>query len=150
MPTFLILAAEGQVKAGRAEAALQTIEQALAICDDTGERWAMAEVLRTKASILLSTGRAKSNEIEVILLDSLEIARRQQARCWELRTSCDLARLWQGQGRNREALKLLQSVFDQFTEGFGARDLEDAKELLRCLRHQVRRKPSERSTTRAA
>jgi len=110
----------------------------------------MAEVLRIKACTLLSTGRAKSDEIEAILLDSLEIARRQQARCWELRTSCDLARLWQGQGRNREALKLLQSVFDQFTEGFDAQDLRDAKELLRRLRHEVRRKPSEGSSTRAA
>jgi predicted ATPase len=150
MPMFLILEAEGHVKAGRAEAALQAIEQALAGSEDTGERWAMAEVLRTKACILLSTGRAKSDKIEAILLNSLEIARRQQARCWELRTSCDLARLWQGQGRNREALKLLQSVFDQFTEGLDARDLRDAKELLRCLRHELRLKPSERSSTRAA
>ena len=150
MPMFLILEAEGHIKAGRAEAALQAIEQALATCEDTGERWTMAEVLRTKACILLSTGRAKSDEIEAILLNSLEIARRQQALCWELRTSCDLARLWQRQGRNREALRLLQAVYDQFTEGFGAADLKDAKELLRCLRHEVRRKPSERSTTRAA
>jgi DNA-binding response OmpR family regulator/class 3 adenylate cyclase/predicted ATPase len=150
MPMFLILEAEGHVKAGRAEAALQAIEEALAICDDTGERWAMAEVLRTKASILLSTGRAKSDEIEAILLNGLEIARRQQARGWELRTSCDLARLWQRQGRNREALRLLQSVYDQFEEGFDAADLKDAKELLHCLRHEVRRKPSERSSTRAA
>jgi predicted ATPase len=150
MPMFLILEAEGHVKAGRAEAALQAIEQALAASEDTGERWTLAEVLRTKAHILLSTGRAKSDEIEAILLNSLEIARRQQALCWELRTSCDLARLWQRQGRNREALRLLQAVYDQFTEGFGAADLKDAKELLRCLRHEVRRKPSERSTTRAA
>ena len=150
MPMFLILEAEGHVKAGHDEAALQAIEQALAICDDTGQRWAMAEALRTKACILLSTGRAKSDEIEAIFLNSLEIARRQQARCWELRTSCDLARLWQGQGRNTEALKLLQSVYDQFKEGFDAADLKDAKALLRCLRHEVRRKPSERSSTRAA
>jgi predicted ATPase len=150
MPMFLILEAEGHAKAGRDEAGLGAVEQALAICDDTGERWTLAEVLRTKASILLSTGRAKSDEIEGILLNSLEIARRQQALCWELRTSCDLARLWQDQGRNREALKLLQSVYDQFTEGFDAADLKDAKELLRCLKHKVRRKPSEHSTTRAA
>jgi len=110
----------------------------------------LAEVLRTKANILLSTGRAQSDEIEAILLHSLEIARRQQALCWELRTSCDLARLWQGQGRKREALKLLQSVYDQFTEGFDAADLKDAKALLRCLRHEVSRKPSERASTRAA
>ena len=150
MPMFLILEAEGQVKVGRAEAALQAIGQALVTCKHTGERWAMAEVLRTKARILLSTGRAKSDEIEAILLDSLEIARRQQARCWELRTSCDLARLWQNQGRSREALKLLQSVYDQFKEGFDAADLREARALLRWLRHEVTRKPSARFSTRAA
>ena len=79
----------------------------------------MAEVLRIKARILLSAGDGKNyREIEAILLNSLEIAQRQQARCWQLRTSCDLARLWQRQGRNKKALKLLQSVYDQFTEGF--------------------------------
>jgi DNA-binding response OmpR family regulator/class 3 adenylate cyclase/predicted ATPase len=150
MPMFLILEAEGQIKAGRAEAALQAIEQALAIAEHSGERWAMAEVLRTKARILLSTGRAKSDEIEAILLDSLEIARRQQARCWELRTSCDLARLWQGQGRNREALKLLQSVCDQFEEGSDVMDLGNARALVRGLRYEVTRKPSKRVSTRAA
>jgi predicted ATPase/class 3 adenylate cyclase/DNA-binding response OmpR family regulator len=140
VPMFRILEAEGHVKAGRDEAALQAVEQALAICEDTGERWAMAEVLRTKASILLSKGRAKSNEIEAILLDSLKIARRQQARYWELRTSRDLAHLWQRQGRNREALKLLQSVCDQFKEGFDVDDLRDARALLRFLSHEVTRK----------
>jgi predicted ATPase len=145
LPMFLILAAEGHLKAGRAEAALQAIEQAFATSEDTGERWAMAEVLRTKARILLSTGRAESDEIEAILLNSLGIARRQQALCWELRSSCDLARLWQHQGRNREALTLLQSVYDQFTEGFDAADLKDAKELLRSLRREVSPKPKERT-----
>jgi predicted ATPase len=105
----------------------------------------MAEVLRTKASILLSTARANSDEIEAILLDSLQLARRQQARCWELRTSCDLSRLWQRQGRNREALSLLQSVCDQFTEGFDAQDLKDARALLRSLRRELSRKPKERT-----
>ena len=110
----------------------------------------MAEVLRTKACILLSTSRAKSDEIEAILLNSLEIAQRQQARCWELRTSCDLARLWQGQGRNREALKLLQSLCDQFEEGSDVADLGNARALVRCLRHEVTRKPNKRFSTRAA
>jgi predicted ATPase len=150
MPMFLILESEGHLKAGHAEAALHAIEQALATCEHTGERWAMAEVLRTKARILLSTGRAKSDEIEAILLDSLEIARHQQARCWELRTACDLAHIWQRQGRNREALKLLQSVYDQFKEGFDAADLREARALLHCLRDEVTRKPSKRFSTRAA
>ena len=150
MPMFLILQAEGHFKAGRVDAALQAVEQALATCEHTGERWAMAEVLRTKGRILLSTGRAKSDEIEAILLDSLEIARRQQARCWELRTSCDLARLWQNQGRSREALKLLQSVCDQFEEDSELADLGNARALVRGLRYEVIRKPRKRFSTRAA
>lgn len=137
MPMFLILEAAGHVKAGHGEAALETIEQALAICEDSGERWAMAEVLRCKACLLLATPGAKTNEIEAILLNSLEIARHQQARFWELRTSRDLARLWQRQGRNREALTLLQSVCDQFKEDFDVGDLRHARALLHSLRCEV-------------
>ena len=136
VPTFLMLEAEACAKAGRDESALRAIEQALTISESTGERWAMAEVLRTKASYLQSTGRGNWREIENILLDSLAMAKRQQARCWELRTSCDLSRLWQRQGRNRKALELLQSVYDQFTEGFDAADLHDARALLRSLREK--------------
>jgi predicted ATPase len=143
LPMFQILEAQGHVKAGRDEAALETIEQALATCEDTGERWAIAEVLRTKACILLSTGRANGDEFETILLDSLEIARRQQARCWELRTSCELSRLWQRQGRSGEALRLLQSVYDQFEEGFDESDLRTARALLRSLRRELTQKPKD-------
>ena len=134
LPMFLILEADTYAKSGRDEAALQTIERALDLCEETGECWAVAEVLRTKAAILQSTGQATDQEIEAILLKSLEIARHQQALCWQLRTSCDLARLWQRQRRNRAALKLLQSVYDQFTEGFDTADLRDAQALLRDLR----------------
>jgi predicted ATPase len=148
MPMFMILEAEAHVKAGRAEAALQAVGQALAIGEHTGECWALAEALRTKARILLSTGRAKRDEIEAILLDSLEIARRQQARCWELRTSCDLARLWQDQGRNREALKLLQSVCDRFEESSDVADLGNARALVRCLRYDLTQKPRKRASMR--
>jgi predicted ATPase len=134
LPMFSKLAAEANAKAGRDGLALELIDQALATCESTGERWALAEILRTKASLLLLKGRCRRGEIESILLQSLEIARHQQARCWELRTSCDLSRLWQLQGRNRKALELLQSVYDHFTEGFDAADLHDARALLRSLK----------------
>jgi predicted ATPase len=138
MPMWRILEAETYVKAGRDEAALRAIEQALAEGENIGERWAMAEALRIKARILSSAGNGKNcREIEAILLKSLEIAQRQQARCWQLRTSCDLARIWQRQGRNKRALKLLQSVYNQFTEGFDTADLRDAQALLRNLRRSL-------------
>jgi predicted ATPase/DNA-binding response OmpR family regulator/class 3 adenylate cyclase len=142
LPIFLTLEAEACAKAGLADAALQAIEEAHTISRDSGERWALAEVLRVKARLLLATGRAQVDEIETILVNSLEIARQQQARCWELRASCDLARLWQGQGREKKALKLLQSVYDQFTEGLDTAELREAKALIRSLRKKLGGKQS--------
>jgi class 3 adenylate cyclase/DNA-binding response OmpR family regulator/predicted ATPase len=143
VPFFLTLQAEAYAEGDRGDAALQAIENALSMSEETGESWAMAEMLRVKARLLQATGRAEADEIETILVSSLEVARRQRARCWELRAACDLARLWQGQGRGRDALKLLQSIYDQFTEGFGTADLRDAGALIRSLRQNIRRKQSE-------
>jgi predicted ATPase len=139
LPFFLTLEAEGFAEAGRVDVALKTVEKALVICNGTGERWAMAEVLRIKARVLQAAGRAKTGQIETVLIESLEIARRQKARCWELRAACDLARLWQGRGRRREALKLLRSVYDQFTEGFDTADLKCARSLIRSMKRSTRR-----------
>jgi predicted ATPase/class 3 adenylate cyclase/DNA-binding response OmpR family regulator len=138
MPMFLLLEAEAHAKSGRDKAALKAVERALATCEDSGERWVMAEVLRFKARLLLSARRADDAEIEGILFKSLEIARHQQARCWELRTSYDLSRLWRHRGQSKKALKLLQSVYDQFTEGFDTADLCDAQKLLQTLRRELR------------
>jgi DNA-binding response OmpR family regulator/class 3 adenylate cyclase/predicted ATPase len=143
LPIFLTLEAEACVEAGRTEAALRIIEEALTISEETGESWATAEVLRVKARALQAAGGAEAGDIETVLINSLEMARRQQARCWELRAACDLARLWHGQGRGTKALKLLEPVYEQFTEGFDTPDLRDAKALMENLKRSVGRKQSE-------
>jgi class 3 adenylate cyclase/predicted ATPase len=130
LPIFLALEAEGHLKAGRDQAALHSIEQALATSDETGERWAIAEILRVKANLLLTTGRGKAEEVEEALIESLEIARQQQAKSWELRSATSLARLWRDQGKPQQARELLAPVYGWFTEGFDTRDLKDAKALL--------------------
>jgi len=97
----------------------------------------MAEVLRTKANLLLATNRAACDLVEPILFSSLGIFRRQRALAWQLRASCDLAQLWQRQGQNRRAFKLLQSIYGQFTEGFNTADLRRAHNLLNGLRRSI-------------
>ena len=129
LPLFLALEAEAYAKAGRIDAALEVIEQAIAISEETGEHWCLAEILRVKAGLLSATDRA-GDQVEILLAKSLEIARGQQARCWELRTACDLASLWQSKGRAKEALQLLQPIYAQFTEGFDTADLRQAKLIL--------------------
>ncbi len=58
------------------------------------------------------------------------MARRQEAKSWELRASTSLARLWQSQDKRQEAYDLLDPVYEWFTEGFDMADLKDAKSLL--------------------
>jgi hypothetical protein len=77
-----------------------------------------------------ATGRARPDEIDTLLVESLEIAREQKARSWELRTACDLACLRQRQGRWEEAVSLLQRSYDQFSEGLETADVMYAKTLL--------------------
>jgi predicted ATPase len=58
------------------------------------------------------------------------VARRQQAKSWELRVALSLSRLWQQQGKRAEARQILAEVYGWFTEGFDTPDLQEAKVLL--------------------
>jgi predicted ATPase len=142
LPLFLALEAEADAKGGHNDEAMQAIEQAVAVSDETGERWYLAEVLRIKARFEMSIDPA-GDQVEKLLAKSLEIARGQQARCWELRTACDLAKLWQGKGRREEALRLLQPIYTQFTEGFDTADLRQAKLILDSLEPHGRRQQAQ-------
>jgi class 3 adenylate cyclase/predicted ATPase len=133
LPIFLALEAEGHFKAGRNQAAVHSVGQALATSDETGERWAIAEILRVKANLLLTTGRGRAEEVEGVLIESLEIARQQQAKSWELRAATSLAHLWRDQGKVQQARELLGPVYSWFTEGFDTLDLKEAKVLLDTL-----------------
>jgi predicted ATPase len=61
---------------------------------------------------------------------ALTVARRPNAKIWELRTAMSMAGLWCEQGRRQQARELLTPVYDWFTEGFDTRDLKEAKALL--------------------
>jgi predicted ATPase len=72
-------------------------------------------------------------EAEALFHQSLEIARRQEAKTFELRAATSLARLWRQQGKRAEARELLTPIYSWFTEGFDTADLKDAKALLEEL-----------------
>jgi len=54
---------------------------------------------------------------------------------WELRATVSLARLWQQQGKKKQAHKLLVEIYGWFTERFDTKDLQEAGALLEQLSH---------------
>jgi predicted ATPase/DNA-binding winged helix-turn-helix (wHTH) protein len=126
--------AEGLLLAGRYGDALTLMDDTITTVRRAGGEFNLPELLRVKAQALLSFARPDALEVEKLLLQSLEIARRQGALAWELRTATSLARMWLTQDRYGTAQELLAPIFGQFTEGFGTYDLEAARELLDKLR----------------
>ena len=133
MPVQKAFLAEAMALAGDLDNALALIDEIIVQIERPGweERLSYAEVLRLKGWMLSLTGELEGAEGN--FLASLDCARRQQAKMWELRTSTSLARLWQSQGKRQAAYELLAPVYNWFTEGFDTKDLKEAKELLKDL-----------------
>ena len=103
---------------------------AIAFCSSMRTRgWCAPEILRAHGENLKARG-VDANEVESLFQRSMDLARRQGALSWELRTATSLGRLWQEQGRVAPAQELLGSVRTRFTEGFGTADLRAADALL--------------------
>ncbi len=132
-PCLKSVLAEGMGQAGDLAGALVLIDEVIAQIDRPGweERWYKAETLRIKGWLLALRGDVAA--AERAYLASLDWARTQQAKSWELRTATSYARLMRDQGRVSEARELLAPLYSWFTEGFGTKDLKDAKALLEEL-----------------
>jgi predicted ATPase len=98
-----------------------------------GERCYEAELYRLQGELLLKRTVSDVPQAEAYFHQALDIARRQQAKSWELRAAMSLSRLWQQQGKQAEARALLAPLYGWFTEGFDTADLQDAKALLHEL-----------------
>ena len=123
--------AMAQAKSGHPEEGLRTLAEALALVEERDDRYWEAELRRLQAELLLMQG--EDAEAEASLKKAIEVARRQQAKSWELRATVSLCRLWQKQGRHDEARHVLADIYGWFTEGFDTPDLREAQTLLQEL-----------------
>jgi class 3 adenylate cyclase/predicted ATPase len=132
-PQYLALLAETQRQVGQAAAGLAVLTEALTVVEQTGERSYEAEIHRLTGQLLLAHSRTHHMEAETCLRRALDVARRQQAKSWELRAATSLAQLWQQQGKRTDAYDLVAPIYGWFTEGFDTADLQDARALLQEL-----------------
>jgi predicted ATPase len=98
-----------------------------------GARQWEAELYRLKGELLLEQTVDHTGEAEACFQQALAIARRQQAKSFELRAAMSLSCLWQQQGKRAKARELLAEIYGWFTEGFETADLQEAKALLETL-----------------
>jgi len=125
--------AEAQATVGQPEQGLETLSGALALAEETDERYYEPELYRLKGKLLLMQGDVAAAEAS--LHKAIEVARGQSAKSWELRATVSLCRLWQQQGRAEEARQRLGDIYGWFTEGFDTPDLQEARALLEELSH---------------
>jgi predicted ATPase len=100
------------------------------VTERNNEPFYEAEMYRLKGDALVMAGVDSPSEAESCFQRAIEIARKQQAKSFELRAAMSLARLWRQQGKREEGRGLLKEIYDWFTEGFDTPDLKDARALL--------------------
>jgi tetratricopeptide (TPR) repeat protein len=130
-PYGLARLAEAMARQGEHKAALAAARDGLKVQERSGYGQWDAELHRLEGIALLGLNRLE--EGQAALEEALRIARRQQAKAYELRAATSLARLWGEQGRPAKARELLVPAYGWFTEGFDTADLKNAKTLLEAL-----------------
>ncbi len=127
---FLGLLAEACRDTGRTEEGLRAIAEALDHVAQTGIVYYEPELYRLEGELRLRQDPADEQKAEACFQRAVAIARRQEAKSWELRVATSLARLWRDQGKRTEAHDLLAPVYNWFTEGFDTPVLQEARALL--------------------
>jgi predicted ATPase len=121
--------AENYLAAGRFDKGLHAVARGLDVLEINQACFAEAELRRLNGELLLLAGR-DSGAAEKCFREAIAVARRQEAKWWELRSSVRLARLLRDTGRRDEARAILNGIYNWFTEGFDTVDLKEAKALL--------------------
>ena len=132
-PRCLVLLAEAAGHTGQVAEGLRLLAEALTALEASGQGDLLAEAYRLQGEFLLGQALPDASQAEANFQQALAVARRQQARSWELRAALSLCRLWQRQGKRAAARELLAPIYSWFTEGFDTADLQEAKALLTAL-----------------
>lgn len=130
MDLFLAPLCEALVHQGQFEQALDRINQALDSTTSKDSIFFESEFHRLKGVCLLELSEENAEEAEACFSLALSISHQQWAKSLELRATISMARLWQQQGKQEDALQLLENIYSDCTEGFDSHDLQEAASLM--------------------
>jgi predicted ATPase len=138
LPFFMTAAAEIMGMYGDPDSAVALLNRAAALVQSTGERWCESEIIRLQAQF---SARDAEHALR-LLTTSLNLARQQRAKLWELRAATSLANLWLEQGNRQEGRDVLTPIHAWFTEGLTTPDVVAARSLLDRLEGHLEVRPT--------
>jgi predicted ATPase len=116
-----------------AEGALRGIDEALALANETGERWTDALLHRLRGEILLKRDPANTAPAEKAFLAAITVAQAQKAKSFELQAALSLAKLRQSTGRPAYACAILAPALEGFSPTPEMAEICEAQALLASL-----------------
>jgi predicted ATPase/class 3 adenylate cyclase len=127
-PLLLYVQAGAYASAARPADGLDMIEEAIEIAGP--ELTLLPEFYVLKGELLLAVPDASGPAAEPWFQRGFDLAEGLGARMLQLRAAIRLGRLWRDQGRAVEMSRLLQTIYETFTEGFDTADLREASDLI--------------------
>jgi len=132
-PLFQGLLAELEAEGEDAEGALREIDEALALANETGERWTDALLNRLRGEILLKRDPANTAPAEAAFLAAIAVAQAQKAKSFELQAALSLGRLYQSTGRPAYAYTVLAPALEGVVPTHEMPEIAEALALLERL-----------------
>ena len=124
------LLAEALAALGSYDQALGLIRSGLKMIEDHGDRRWLADLHRVHGDLLAAKPEPEPDAAMTAYHRSLDVARAQGAKSFELRTLVRMVRLLEGGAGTQEAMASLARAYEAFEEGRDTADLKDAEALL--------------------
>ena len=132
-PVIGVLAAEAEVRNGRADEALALTGELITEIRASGLRWQEAELLRVSGEARLLGQSANSDRAGHDLMAAVVVAREHGARAFQLRAALSLAKLYQSIARATEAKSILSSALEGFRPTPEFPEIAEAQALFATL-----------------
>jgi predicted ATPase/DNA-binding SARP family transcriptional activator len=129
-PFFLSLLAEGYGNAGQSDEGLKILGTAMRAANKNKEHWCDCDLHRLMGELLEMQGGTES-EITSSYHQAVEIARKQNAKSFELRGLIEISRYGERHDQPGKGREELAGVYDWFREGYEGNLLREAGELLK-------------------
>jgi predicted ATPase/predicted Ser/Thr protein kinase len=129
-PHLLGLLADTHLKMGTTHEGIKTVEEALRVALQTGEKFYEPELRRLKGELRFTEGQNSLVTAEQDFLEASKISRDRGAKLFALRSTASLARLWLRNGKHREIKELIAQTLAEAADLPHSQDFAELDRML--------------------